>query len=150
MRKRRKSAIIIDIDGTVALRGDRSPYEWHRVEEDLPNRAVVTVVSLLHSAGFHRIFTSGRDEICRPMTLVWLAQNGLIPHDYTDPDNRFDLLMRPHKDNRDDAELKDEWYRTLIMPNYEIEMVFDDRDRVVRMWRDQHGLATFQVAYGDF
>ena len=28
---------IVDIDGTVAIMGDRSPFDWARVGEDLPN-----------------------------------------------------------------------------------------------------------------
>jgi len=38
------AAVLVDIDGTVALMGDRSPYDWHRVGSDLPNHAVITAV----------------------------------------------------------------------------------------------------------
>ena len=35
---------IVDIDGTVAIMGDRSPFDWARVGEDLPKSPVITVV----------------------------------------------------------------------------------------------------------
>ena len=36
-----RSAVLCDIDGTVALRGDRSPYDTMRVSEDQPNDDVI-------------------------------------------------------------------------------------------------------------
>lgn len=37
-------AIIIDIDGTLALRLGRGPFDWNRVGEDLPNWPIVALV----------------------------------------------------------------------------------------------------------
>ena len=49
-------AILVDIDGTVALMGARSPYDWHRVGEDTPNQAVIEAVRAMHAAGNAIVF----------------------------------------------------------------------------------------------
>jgi len=46
-----------------------------------------------------------------------------------------------------DNDLKQMWLDSIGVDN--IAMVFDDRNQVVDMWR-QNGLTTFQVADGDF
>jgi hypothetical protein len=37
-------ALIVDIDGTLAIRGDRSPFEWAQVGIDTVNEPVARVV----------------------------------------------------------------------------------------------------------
>src|SRR5688500_13539451 len=93
-------AVIVDIDGTLAIRGDRSPYDWSRVGEDQPNPAVIELVQTIAAAGRHRvILVSGRDEVCRWQTEMWLAAHHV---------GWDELHMRPHKDNRKDSILKAE------------------------------------------
>jgi hypothetical protein len=46
-----------------------------------------------------------------------------------------------------DNDLKQMWLDDIGVDN--VAMVFDDRNQVVDMWR-QNGLTTFQVADGDF
>jgi len=58
-------AVMVDIDGTVALMCDRSPYDETRVHEDRPNSAVITAVRAMHAAGHAVIFCSGRTDGCR-------------------------------------------------------------------------------------
>lgn len=137
---------LVDIDGTLALRDEsapdcRTPYEWHRVGEDLPNRPVITVVRALAAAGHRIVYVSGRSERCRAATGVWLAEHVGVPGEA--------LLMRRRRDNRRDDIVKKELYRRLVKPRWEVIAVLDDRDQVVRMWRDL-GLTVLQVAYGDF
>jgi predicted kinase len=56
-------AIICDLDGTLALMGDRSPFDASRCDlVDLPNPPVVEAVKLFFNAGYKIIFLSGRDE----------------------------------------------------------------------------------------
>ncbi|HEU4347226.1 MAG TPA: AAA family ATPase, partial [Actinoplanes sp.] len=55
-------AMLVDIDGTVAVIGDRGPYDWRRVGEDTPHRAVIDAVRAMHAAGNAIIFCTGRDE----------------------------------------------------------------------------------------
>lgn len=139
-------AVIVDVDGTLAIRGtgrgSRAFYHWKRVGEDAPNRPVVELVQTIAAAGRHRILiVSGRDEVCRPETEAWLRAHA-VPFD--------ELHMRGHKDNRRDSIVKAELYDRHIAHRYRVAFVVDDRNQVVRMWRDQLGLAVLQCADGDF
>ncbi|TYC01679.1 polynucleotide kinase [Micromonospora sp. WP24] len=137
----RPRAVLVDIDGTLAERGDRSPYDWSRVGEDQPRPAVIELVQTLAAAGRHRIILlSGRDDVCRDQTVMWLDAQG-VPFD--------ELHMRARKDNRRDSVVKEELYRSRIEGRYRVAFVVDDRDQVVKMWRDL-GLDCFQVAEGAF
>jgi len=135
------AAVLVDIDGTVALMGDRSPYDWHRVGSDLPNHAVITAVRAMFAAGNAIIFCSGRDAVCRPETEAWLELYVGVRYEA--------LFMRPEGDGRKDAVVKREIFDREIRDNWRIVGVFDDRQQVVRMWRAL-GLTVFQVAEGDF
>jgi predicted kinase len=134
-------AVLVDIDGTVALMGDRSPYDWSRVGSDTPNQAVIAAVRAMHAAGNAIVFCSGRDAVCRPETEAWLDLYVGVPYE--------GLFMRPEGDNRKDAIVKREIFDTEIRDRWRIVGVFDDRRQVVRMWRAL-GLTVFQVADGDF
>lgn len=62
-------AIICDLDGTLALIGDRSPYDASRCDElDSPNPPVVEAVKAFHRMGYKIIFVSGRGEDARRPT----------------------------------------------------------------------------------
>ncbi len=135
-------AVIVDIDGTLALRtGDRSPYDWARVGEDDPNPPIIELVQMIRTAGQHRIILmSGRDESCRRQTEMWLdAQR--VPFD--------ELHMRAAKDNRKDSIVKEELYRQHVEGRCGVSWVVDDRAQVVTMWRSL-GLTVLQCADGDF
>lgn len=129
------------MDGTLALLGGRSPYSL-KVSSDKPNLPVIQVVQAL--ANDPRvdaiIIVSGRDARARPATAAWLAAHE-VP--YTE------LIMRPTGDNRPDQVLKQEILHQRILPRYEVTGVLDDRNKVVKMWRD-NGLVCLQVAEGDF
>ena len=60
-----------------------------------------------------------------------------------------ELFMREYGDTRKDAVVKREIFETEVRDRWRIVGVFDDRQQVVRMWRDL-GLTVFQVAEGDF
>jgi predicted kinase len=140
-----RKAIIVDIDGTVAVKGDRSPYDWHRVREDTPNEATISAVSMAWAAGHAVLFTSGRDEVCREDTEAWLGEQVLqVRGDYD-----THLFMRPAGDTRKDSVVKLELFDQHIRDHYDVRFVLDDRDQVVRMWRSL-GLTCFQVAEGSF
>ncbi len=135
-------AWIVDLDGTLARMQGRSPYAWHRVGEDLPNAAVVMATQALHAhpAVDAIIAVSGRDEVARRQTHMWLdAQN--VPF--------TELHLRPTGDNRPDEIVKQEIYSTRIAPRFNVVGVLDDRAKVVAMWRSL-GLVCFQVADGEF
>lgn len=131
-------AIIVDIDGTLALRGDRSPYDWKKVGDDSLNVPVFKLIDSL--CEYRRILVSGRDEMCRGETERWLMKHGIW---YTD------LHMRKTMDQRKDSIVKQEIYEQHIKDKYEIAYVIDDRNQVVAMWRSL-GLTCLQVAEGNF
>ena len=133
-------AVIFDIDGTLAIMGDRSPYEWHKVGIDRANDAVVEMARELYAAGYVIIVLSGRDGSCYDETKRWLLEND-IPFDH--------LWMRAAGDMRKDSIVKLELFNEHVRDNFDVLTVFDDRDQVVKVWRDL-GLPCFQVNYGDF
>jgi predicted kinase len=133
-------AWLVDVDGTLALMQGRSPYAWHRVGEDAPNPPVVELVRSLRAAGNAIVVVSGRDGVARRATEAWLARHE-IPYDA--------LLMRAAGDNRRDSVVKREIFDRRIRRTWQVRGVLDDRDQVVRMWRDL-GLTCAQVAPGDF
>ena len=137
--------VLVDIDGTVATRTTRSPFDWKRVGEDLPKTNVIQLVKSLKNHGYAIIFFSGRDSVCHPESSAWLSlhfgwQEGVD----------FQLFMRAQNDSRKDSLIKKELFDTHIRHQYFVEMVIDDRDQVVAMWRKELGLTCLQVDYGDF
>jgi len=134
-------AIICDIDGTLAITGDRSPFDWKKVGLDTLNYPVAKLVEIMNRYGHKIILCSGRDESCRDETIKWLKYYQ-IKYDH--------LFMRPEKDNRKDSIIKEEIYNKHIKDKFYIEFVLDDRDQVVDLWRKKLGLPCFQVNYGNF
>lgn len=134
--------ILVDIDGTIALRGDRSPHDHDTSMEDAPNWPIIRLVNSLDIAASELILISGRDEKYRDVTEYWLATHGIFKH-------RHSLIMRPRGDNRPDEVVKEELYRRNIEPHFTVLYVFDDRNKVVAMWR-RLGLTCLQVADGNF
>lgn len=96
------------------------------------------------------IMFSGRSDTCIGKTQNWLYDNNLIPS--------F-LLMRDDGDYTPDHELKQQWLHRLLfgvdilgvgcIHKKQIKGVFDDRAKVVKMWRDNN-LTCYQVAKGEF
>lgn len=136
------TAVIVDIDGTVAIMADRSPYDLTRVHEDSPNAPVIDVVNTARRAGHQIVFCSGREDSSRQVTEEWLASH--VGRNPNEP-----LYMRPSDDKRRDSIVKRELFDTHIRNHYNVVYVLDDRQQVVDMWRAL-GLTVLQVAPGDF
>lgn len=139
-----KPLVIVDVDGTVALRVGpeaRGPFDYDRVLEDRPNVPVIATVEALHAAGHPITFLSGRESVpgCHDDTAQWLFEH--LPNI-----GHFELYMRPHGDHRRDWIVKYEMYREFIAPR-PVLLVLDDRPQVVRLWRDL-GITCLQVAPG--
>lgn len=134
------NCFVWDIDGTLAKRNGRSPYDYTKVTTDLPNHSITMIARLVAQSGLPMILVSGREDSCREDTVLWLNQNAI-------PFNG--LYMRKAGDYRNDSEIKKEIYNNILEPNYNIIAVFDDRNRVVDMWRSL-GLTCLQVDYGYF
>lgn len=136
-------AVICDLDGTLAWMQGRSPYDGTKVDKDEIDPQLRDLLVLLRHLGITLLFVSGREgtEECRTKTQKWL-ENHFDNHD-------FKLFMRKEKDYRGDEIIKKEIYDTYIKNKYYIHAVFDDRNKVVDMWRKE-GLLCCQVAEGDF
>ena len=133
-------AYLFDIDGTLALNtSGRSPYDWDRVGEDVPNVDVVRVCRRLGKVT-KIVVMSGRDACCYNITKEWLLTHG-IPFD--------SLIMRPAGNTEPDWIVKYDLFKKHVEPNYEVFGIYDDRNQVVDMWR-KIGLTCFQVAEGNF
>jgi predicted kinase len=134
-------AIICDLDGTLALMGNRDPYDASKSDKDALNEAVASVVKLFAANGYRVLLLSGREEIFREPTLRFLEKFA-IPCQQ--------LWMRSTKDYRKDAVVKREIFDREIAGKYYVEFVLDDRNQVVEMWRKDLRLNCFQVNYGNF
>jgi len=144
--------VIFDLDGTLALIDERRElavmpngkinwkvfYNPENIKLDKPNIPVIKCFKALAEQGFKMVILSGRDSISRVETKKWLRDNEIHP----------DILwMRPEGSYIPDDILKKKWLDELGIDN--IFCIFDDRDKVVKMWRD-NGLTCFQVAPGNF
>jgi hypothetical protein len=147
--------IIFDLDGTLALIEHRRhhvgkhknwPAFYAACVRDQPHTAVITIFIALWQQGHDIQIWSGRSDIVRSETIVWLAKHtGMNPSEINDR-----LVMRRDGDYTPDEQLKERWLDELEpLQRARIEMVFDDRDKVVAMWR-RRGLTCLQVEKGDF
>lgn len=134
-------AAIFDVDGTLALHDQRDPYDWENAASDGPNQPVIDVLRALKTAGLSIVYVSGRPEAARAITQTWLDHHVGVPGP---------LHLRESGDVRRDSIVKREVYENAIQLACDVVAVFDDRDQVVSMWRNELGLTCFQVAYGDF
>lgn len=137
----RPPAVLVDVDGTIALANGRNPYDESTVSADLPNADIIAVVRALHRDGHRLIVVSGRTEGSRADTCAWLEQHLAVPIDA--------VYLRATGDRRPDTVVKKQIYRQHIEPRYRVVCVLEDRARVVEMWRGL-GLTCLQVAPGDF
>ena len=120
-------AILIDIDGTIAEKGDRYIFDWMKVDVDLPRTTIIAIIkSFITASGAIPIFLSGRDSICRELTRDWIINHTNI----ADPL----LYMRPENDQRKDTLIKEEIFWEHIADHYNIIAAFDDRPCIVRLY----------------
>lgn len=144
-------AVISDIDGTLASHdGVRSPYDYTKVLLDLPREAVVNALKMYANAGYAIIILSGRESSCREDTISWLNQHVRLDKYAEYNDLHWELHMRPTGDKRQDRVIKGELFERYIRNNFNVHCVYDDRDSVVSLWRNELKLDCFQVNYGDF
>lgn len=108
--------------------------------DDKPLQTTMDAVHALNEKYFVWI-VSGRSDEVRKETVDWLIKHNLGIWDR--------LIMRTAGDYTPDDELKRRWLHDGTIPKDRVFCVFEDRDRVVKMWRDE-GLTCYQVADGDF
>lgn len=145
--------VIFDLDGTLAnietrrkMANARSKMDWDTFNDptfiwlDLPNTPVIAMFHALQQNGYVVGIFSGRLETSRTQTMSWLDKHDIHPSFFR---------MREENDYTPDDQLKERWLSELTNDYSEILAVYDDRDKVVRMWRS-HGITCFQVATGNF
>lgn len=152
---------IVDVDGTVADASHRMHFikpvydnqgmltkkDWpaffDAAKDDAPiehMRPLVQTLTFLSTV----VFMSGRPERLRDVTQDWLKK-----HKFNLTMFPARLYMRADGDYRDDSIVKLELLEKLKNDGYRPVMAFDDRNRVVKMWRE-NGVPCLQVADGDF
>lgn len=133
-------ALIVDIDGTIAEKGARSPFDWKAVGRDTPIQHVIDLVNT-YSKTHEIILLSGRDSVCRPETKKWLIDNKV---------NYDTLYMRPEGSRDKDTLVKKQIFVQNIKDKFFIDFILEDRAAPVGMWRNEVHLPCFQVAEGNF
>lgn len=149
--------VIFDLDGTLALIDTRrkistkpnGKIDWDiffdpkNINLDRPNWPVIDTLKLFKDKGMRIVIFSGRSKATKDATKDWLNKFG-VPFDV--------LKMRPTSNDfkfKPDDQLKQDWMNDLFPNKSDIFCVFDDRNKVVDMWR-KNGITCFQVADGDF
>lgn len=146
--------IVFDIDGTLAdlshrikyLEGEKKDWDsfYGRVDEDevIEEIAQIFVCYVCWMAPSNKVICiTGRPERTKEATLKWFKEKiGFVPDE---------LYMRKDRDWRPDVEIKKEWVEKLQKQGYEFQLAFEDRDRVVKMYRDL-GIKCCQVAEGAY
>lgn len=154
----RKPLFIFGLDGTLSLADHRSHIlqngrgdaKWRAFYaacgKDEPNVPVLLTLQSLSDAYCDIWIWTGRSDEVRGITEQWLLDHSVF--------NRRQLAevltMRPQHDHRPDVDLKREWLQAMLPEDRErLVCVFEDRARVVSMWREA-GVACYQVAPGEF
>lgn len=135
--------------------GKRAP-DWRAFfaacVDDEPNLPVIQTLQALRRGGAECWIWSARSDEVRRETIDWLSKYGCFGGAplwllFGAPE-RF--RMRPAGDRTPDEQLKFGWLAEMEPPERQrLTGVFDDRDKVVAMWR-RHGVPCFQVAPGEF
>ncbi len=146
-----KQTIIFDVDGTIADVEHRrhfvtqKPADWKSFKEetvnDTPVQWVVDIAKRFIAQGDDVAFFSARNESQRGITETQISEwigNG-----------HKGLFLRPDGDFRPDEEFKSDLADKFEEFGGKIDLVFDDRNKVVDMWRAR-GTTVVQVADGDF
>lgn len=163
--------IIFDLDGTLALIEHRRHFiegkdkNWNAFfeacDQDEPNWPVIAVLQALRERHPYIEIWSGRSDLVLAKTLNWLAAHNIpirlppaddqerLARKLADPSCRVTLRMRQEGDFTPDDELKMQWLEEVTVEGKLVEFVFDDRQKVVDMWRAK-GIVCMQVAPGDF
>lgn len=140
--------VVFDLDGTLAntdhracfLDGTNGKKDWRgfyaACDQDDRHEHIIEVLRALERDGHRVEIWSGRSDEVRDKTEMWMRGCGL---------EHVPLRMRAEGDFTADDVLKASWLDEYGLPN----LIFDDRDKVVAMWRAR-GIPCCQVAPGNF
>jgi phosphoglycolate phosphatase-like HAD superfamily hydrolase len=152
--KYEKKTIIFDVDGTIAdvehrrhlVNGDKGfKPDWDAfrkaTEDDTPVQWVCDIAKRYIAQGDEVAFFSARNESEREVTEKqindWIGEG------------HKGVFLRPNDDYTPDDEFKSKLADKFIEMGGKIDLIFDDRQKVVDMWRAK-GFTVVQVAKGDF
>ena len=151
--------VIFDLDGTLANIEARrklatkptGKMDWdiffapQLIALDSPNMPVIEMAKTL-AEKYNIAILSGRSKATKAVTKDWLDKHGVT----------YNVLKMRPTDNKwkfmPDDKLKKIWLDELFpgdSKKLDIICVFDDRQKVVDMWRE-NGLTSMQVAPGNF
>ena len=136
----KEKAFICDIDNTILdithrfhyLDGENTDWEAFLKEEtmlkDTPIFETIELINFLNKK-YPIIFITGRNEGTRRITCKQIEKHcNLVYKGYI-------LLMRKDGDMSQDTVIKEQLYKEHVEPNYEIIGAFDDKTRVIELWR---------------
>ncbi len=150
--------IIFDLDGTLAdcehrrhfvdansgklLCGEKWKPDWDAFHKACDKDKPVYPVwdSFNHIRQWHEEYQiwSDRCESMRKKTIYWLMNRCPLRPSYWDEGSwNYILKMRPIGDYTPDHILKEKWLDEALSSGKQIDFVFDDRPKVVRMWRNR-------------
>ena len=142
--------IIVDIDGCLANCEHRlhfikqTPKDWKSfhslVLQDTVNQWCADLVRRYFEAGVYVFLVSGRTSESMDDSWNWLIGHRIPFHK---------MIFRKPGDYRDDDITKREAYEEHVRGLYDVLFAIDDRNRVVKMWREQ-GIVCLQCAEGNF
>lgn len=138
-------AIIVDLDGTLCIKGDRDIYDASLCHLDTRDEAVNTIAEWAWADDYEIIFLSGRGEEHRAETEAWLEANGWSLH----INGVSGPFMRPEGDRRPDFKVKADLFEEHVRGKFNVKFALDDRNQIVDLWRGM-GIKTLQVDYGAF
>jgi hypothetical protein len=142
--------IIVDIDGTISDCRNRlhyvyeSPRNWEQffaeLIDDAPIKPIINLINSFYNPDNceqNIILCTGRPEEHRTATVAWIRFHG-VAYDK--------LYMRKKGDYRGDSIIKKELLQQMRNDGFNPELVIDDRQSVVDMWRKE-GLICLQMAF---
>lgn len=134
--------VVFDLDGTLCDVSHRlhfiqeQPKDWDAFFssciDDAPKLEIIHTLNALDEAGHRVEIWTGRSDVTFRQTIQWLNKhvaNGSFS---------LGLKMRPAGDYRPDHELKREWLMEGLKLGTAPDLVFEDRQRVVDMWRSEN------------
>lgn len=144
--KTKESIVILENEHGVFFLADKSKVKFkpdyeafnNSLEKDIPNKYVAEICRSL-SEQYAIYICTGRPEKFRERTERWLGEND-IPYNQ--------IWMRPNNNTEPDAVVKKRMLDS-IQRTCNVIAVFDDREKVVNMWRE-NGILCCQVAKGEY
>lgn len=140
----KEKCILVDLDGTLCNINHRLKYLenkkiFHKLcYLDKPDDKIVSLVQLL--SNYYKIII----VTCRPKSVENLSIEWLKNHNI----NFYKIFSRNDNDDEHDDKIKLKFLKE-IQKDFDVEFSLDDRDSVVKMFRE-NGIKCLQVNYGNF